>query len=587
MFRRSRPKSRPVAYVIAQHASHDGDAPVVTTVRAKGARARANDRARLRILMCAVVFVFLFASLGVRLAFVSLGDAPSAPSAYRQAAVDAPRPEIIDRMGALLATDLPVIALEIAGREVWDADETAARLKSVLPDLAEAALAPKLTAGRYVEVRSDLSPVERQAIFDLGLPGVRFASRTRRFYPQADLAAHVIGHGELGKGGVMGLERVANAYDGERMRATIDIRVQQIVEDELAAAIEKFKAVAGWGAVMDAETGEIIALASLPDFDPNDPGAAPTDFRRNRATYDQYELGSAFKAITAASALEAGIADETSTYDARGGIRVADRLFNDFHGENRVLSFSEVVQHSSNIGIIRIATDLGVEKQKAYLRDLGLFDALPIELAENRGVDLPAKWGPVEAATVSFGHGIAVTPLHLLAAFNAVVNGGTFISPTFVKSSEPAVRRRVFSEETSIAMRRVMRRVLTDGTASFADVDGYYPIGKTATADKRKPTGGYDHNNRISSFVGAIPGYAPRYTIIVSLDEPKPLKETYGYATAGWNAAPTFARIVKRAAPILGIAPTSEETALAAFVASAPTRYKEAALEPDQTEPGP
>lgn len=566
--RKRKNAAAPTAYLIEETGSPERDDRTVF-VRASGARTRMSARAKIRIGMCAVVFAFGFAALAGRMAFVTFGQITPTP---RIAALDhasAPLPEITDRHGTLLATDLPMIALEVWGREVWDAGETAEALSGVLSNIDAAALSKKLRAGQYVEVRSDLSPAERQAIFDLGLPGVRFASRTKRFYPQADLAAHIIGHGEPGKGGVMGLEKAASRSltavgpDGA-VTASIDIRVQQILEEELAAGLEEFQAKAAWGGVLDVETGEVIALASLPDFDPNAPGAAEADFRRNRAVYDNYELGSAFKAFTAAAAIDAGVAEENSTYDARGTYQVADRRISDFHGENRILSLSEVVQHSSNIGIIQVAEVLGVERQKSYLEKLGMFEALPIVLAENRAPQLPRRWGPVEAATISYGHGISVTPLHLLTAYAAVVNGGVWRSPVFAAGS-PQAEQQVFSGRTSSIMRRILRRVIGDGTASFADVEGYFPIGKTATAEK-PVAGGYDRKKLISSFVGAAPGYAPRYAILISYDEPKPTKNTFGYATAGWNAAPTFSKVLGRSAPFLGLTPVSENEALAAFV---------------------
>ena len=564
--------------MIAEAEAHDADGPALQ-VRARSSRARHGDRAKTRIMMCAVVFVFVFAALGVRLAFVSFGAiAPTAKMTAMQLD-DAPRPELVDRNGALLATDLPVIALEVAGQDVWDPREAAQKIADVLPDIDAATLERKLSEGRYVEVRSDLTPAEREAAFSLGLPGVRFAARGKRFYPQADLAAHVIGHEEPGKGGVMGLEKVANAWRGDaQLVASIDVRIQQILEDELSTSMEKFSAIAAWGAVMDVDTGEIIALASLPDFDPNAPGAAPADSRRNRATYDRYELGSAFKTFTAAAALESGIAEETTLYDARGAYQVADRTITDYHGENRILTLSEVIQYSSNIGIARAAAELGPDRQKDFLRALGLFDPLSFELAENRSPDYPTRWGPVEAATISYGHGISVTPLHLLTAFSAVVNGGVYRDPTFIAATSTPKGREVFSKDTSIVMRRILRRVVTDGTATYAEASGFFPIGKTATADKPSATGGYNRNTRIASFVGAIPGYAPRYAILISFDEPIPLKETYGYATAGWNAAPAFSRVAARAAPILGLSPVNEATALTAFVTGEVEPVREARL---------
>lgn len=583
MFRRARKRPQPVGYVIAE--AETPEAPGADLhVRAQSGRSRQAGRAKARILMCAVVFAAVFSSLGVRLAFITFGQITPSTHVASAPAPEGPRPEIVDRNGALLATNLPMIALEVWGKEVWDAHETAQKLRGVLPNIDPQDLEAKLRDGQYVEVETDLTPTERQAIFDLGLPGVRFSSRVQRFYPQADLAAHVVGHEEPGKGGVMGLEKTANAWPRDKaLRASIDIRVQQVVEEELAATMEKFRAKAAWAGVMDVRTGEVIALASFPDFDPNAPGAAPADSRRNRATYDLYELGSAFKAFTAAAALEDGVATEASRYDARGSLKVADRRITDFHGENRVLNFSEVVQHSSNIGIARVAEDLGTDRQKAFLKKLGLFEALPMEIAESRAPQLPKQWGPVETATISYGHGISVTPLHLLTAFSAVVNGGFYHDPTFLAAERAAPERRVFSKDTSAVMRRVLRRVLTDGTAEYAEAPGYFPIGKTATADK-PARGGYNRNTRIASFVGAVPGYAPRYAFLISLDEPQPLKETYGYATAGWNAAPAFSRIVERAAPLLGLAPVSESTALAAFVSGELEEYREARLVPSSLE---
>lgn len=569
MARKARKKNQPTAYLIGETTPVPTKSDTVY-VRASSARARSAARTRVRIMMCATVFVFGFSLLAVRMAFISFGqiEVPVRLASLERA--DAPRPEIVDRNGALLATDLPMIALEVWGREVWDAGETADAIAQIVPRIDALALMQKLNAGQYVEVSADLSPAERQAIFDLGLPGVRFASRTRRFYPQGDLAAHIVGHGEPGKGGVMGLEKAASdglifAQKDGAVRSTLDMRVQQILEEELTAGMDLFKAKAAWGGIIDVETGEVIALASLPDFDPNLPGAVEADFRRNRAVYDRYELGSAFKALTAAAALEDGVASENGTYDARGTIRVADWSISDYHGENRELTFSEVVQHSSNIGMVRVVHDLGVEAQKKYLRKLGLLDPLPITLAENRAPDLPWQWGPVESATISYGHGIAVTPLHLLAAYGAVVNDGTWRSPTFTKGT-PVKEQNVFSAKTTAVMRRILRRVIGDGTASLAEVDGYFPIGKTATADKPSPTGGYDRKRQISSFVGAFPGHAPRYAILVSYDEPKGVQQTHGFRTAGWNAAPTFAKVLERAAPLLGVSKVTEEEALAAFV---------------------
>ncbi len=533
--------------------------------------------------MCAIVSCAAFGALALRLAFVSF-NGPADTGALARAAQESARPEILDRNGVLLATNLPMIALEIAGGEVWDPAETAKTLAKTFPKIDRVALEKKLREERYVEALDNLTPAEQDAAFALGLPGVRFSARTRRFYPQEALGAHVVGHEEAGRGGVMGLEAFLNGHESEGpLVASIDIRVQQVLEDELDRTITETSAKAGWGAVMDVDTGEIIALASLPDFDPNAPGAAPADWRRNRATYDRYELGSAFKTVTAAAALEAGTASESSVYDARGAYRIADRTIGDFHGENRMLSFSEVIQYSSNIGAARMAADLGAERQRATFKALGQLDPLPIELAENRAPELPARWGPVETATIAFGHGISETPLHLLVAFTAVINGGDYRAPTFLKSapkSEKRAGRKVFSARTSAIMRRVLRRVITDGTAQYAEAAGYFPIGKTATAEKPS-RGGYDATTRIATFVGAFPGFAPRYSVLISLDDPQPTKKSFGYATAGWNAAPAFSRLVARIAPALGVMPVNDAIAEAGFHEG----YRSANAAPAATSP--
>ncbi|HBK92847.1 MAG TPA: penicillin-binding protein [Parvularcula sp.] len=534
-------------------------------IAATGRRVKAAAGARRRILMCGVVFGAVFALMGGRLFAVALATESPGAARIATSAGDGDRREIVDRNGVLLAANLPLRALEIAGNEVWDAGETAAKIGAIVPAIDAEDIRKKLEDKRYVEIRERLTPAQEQAIFALGLPGVRFSARVERFYPQGRTGAHVVGHMEPGKGGVMGLERYLNGAGGAGpLAASIDIRAQEIVEQELGAALEKFHAKAAMGAVMDVATGEVIALASLPDFDPNRPGAAKPDHRRNRAVYDLYELGSALKLLTAAAALEAGTARESSTYDARGSLKIADRVIRDFHGENRILTFSEVIQHSSNIGAARMAKELGVEKLKAAFKAAGMLDTLPIELAERRAPSPPWQWGPVETATVSYGHGISITPLHLLAAATSIVNGGDYRAPTFLKHDTPSAGDRIFSAETSATMRRVMREVVTGGTASLAETPGYFSIGKTATAEK-PARGGYDPNARIASFVGAFPGYAPRYAVLVTLDEPQAVEGTFGYATAGWNAAPTYAAIVGRIAPVLGVMPAGPEIAALRF----------------------
>ncbi len=539
---------------------------------------RAIRRARARIGMVGLCFGAVYLGLGMRLAEFSFADGMVVERVnhVRGGVKEGARPEIMDRNGVLLATNLPAIALEVSGREVWDAKETAISLSEIFEDIDPVRLERKLKQGRHVEVRSDLTPQEHQQVFALGIPGAHFSRQDHRFYPQEGLAPHLIGHvvkgrARSGAGGMMGLEKLLdNKEEQNPIYASIDVRAQQALEKVLSDGLNQFSAEAAWGGIMDVHTGELIAAASLPEFNLNDPSARPTDARRNRFVYDRYDLGSAFKAITAASIIESGLADEATPYDARGVYEVSGVKIKDYKGKNKILTLSEVVQHSSNIGSARMAHQMGPELQQHFLQKLGLFNALPIELSENRSPDLPKKWGPVEAATVSYGHGIAVTPLHLLAAYGALVNGGIYHLPTFVKNAEGDSPKgeRVFSPSTSAKIRRILRRTVINGSAKRAEVDGYFSIGKTSTADK-PGRGGYLKNARISSFAGAFPGYDPRYVVLVSLDNPQPTKETYGYATAGWTAAPMFQKLVTRVGPILGVPMVSDQIAMDAFFADA------------------
>lgn len=537
-------------------------------VRAENAQEKAASKARMRIGLCGAAFIAAFGVLVFRLWLITGGLVPIAAVLLADNQEERARPEIFDRHGRLLATNLPMRNLNVTARDVWDAADTAAAIARILPDVDQARIENTLASGRSVHLARNLTPAQEKAIFDLGLPGVNFSSSTERFYPHAHLAGHLIGYTVPGRGGVAGLEKVMNAAD-EPLVTSIDLRAQQILTQELGASVARFKAEAGWGAVMDVATGEILALANYPDFDIQHAAGADDAARRNLFVHDRYELGSAFKVFTAAGLINAGLADEHATFDARGGYRVADRVIRDFHGENRVLTLGEVLRYSSNIGAARMSVMLGPEALRDFLGSLGLLEPVDHILPEKRAPELPLKWGPVEAATVSYGHGISVTPMHLLTAFSAIVNGGIYRTPVFTKvdpAHDDLTGRRVITEETSATMRRLLRQVILAGTSGQAEADGYYPIGKTATADKvDRQNGGYFRDQRISSFIGAFPGNAPRYAILVSLDNPKPVAGTHGYATAGWNAAPLFGTLVSQLAPLFGVLPQSADEAGPAF----------------------
>ncbi|MEM9233517.1 MAG: penicillin-binding protein 2 [Pseudomonadota bacterium] len=523
-----------------------------------------------RIGLCVAVLACAFCLLGVRLAQVSffMGDDPAL---MRMAADKDIRREVTDRDGRPLIMNATLTGFAIDGREVWDVEETLRGVLSVFPGTDHERLRVRLSGHRYAHVTDSISAEERSALIALGLPGLRFPETVGRVYPQKDLAAHVAGYTIPGRGGAIGTEAALDAdgfgaeADG-RLRMSIDLVAQQILEEELAGAMETFSAKAGWGVLMDVRTGEVAALASLPDFNPNRPGDAPAHHWRNRAMADRYELGSAFKPITVAAALDQGHVSLSDEFDVSRPIRVGGWAISDYSRKKPVMTLSEVVQYSSNIGTVQIVQRLGAEAFEDALASLHLTDALETELPEKQAPSYSKAWRPSELASTSYGHGIAVTPLQLTAAFAAVINGGEYRAPTFVAGREVA-GERVFSRETSDQMRILLRRAVTDGTGRNADVDGFYVIGKTATADK-PDVGGYDEENGelVSSFIGAFPGHDPRYVLLVSIDEPAGTKATYGYATAGYVAAPVFRRVVERAAPALGVMPVGDDVAFDGFL---------------------
>lgn len=493
------------------------------------------------------------------------GDRASGASTRVVSADKTLRRDIVDRNAQLLATSLKTVTLYADARDIADADEAARGLMSVFPEFDYADLKKKLQSERaWVVLRHDLTPRQHASVHALGFPGFRFEERPRRIYPKGSLASHVVGFVGSENKGLIGLERTLNdalasdAGDGP-VELSLDLRVQYIMRDELIRSMLEFKAKAATGLVLDVTTGEILALVSLPDFDPNDIGAASNNQLFNRATMGVYEMGSTFKAFNTAMALDGGKIGIDDQFDASAPYKVANRTIHDFHAENRWLSVAEVFMVSSNIGSARIAHQVGAEKQSEFLERLGLFDRAAVEIPEIGRPLLPVKWGPTETATVSYGHGISVSPLSIAVAMASLVNGGYKVEPTILRQRDydPSARTRVVREETSRQMRRLMRQVVTQGTASQADVPGYSVGGKTGTADKPS-AGGYDRRALITSFAGIFPSDNPRYLVLALLDEPKGVPKTHNYRTAGWNAAPTVGAVVRRVAPVLGVRPTAE-----------------------------
>lgn len=486
--------------------------------------------------------------------------------------VNTHRPDIFDRNGAMVATDIQVASLFADPRRVVDIGDTVDQLMLVMPELDRAQIRERLGAKRaFVWLKRGLTPRQKAEIHNLGMPGLGFIDETRRVYPAGPVLAHVVGHVNVDNAGQSGIEKHLDLRAGGRstglsapakpgpVTLSVDLRVNHAMRDELAQAMETFSAKAAAGVIMDVETGEVVALSSLPDFDPHKPADALKPDRINRITKGLYELGSTFKTFTTAMALDTGVATLETSYDARTPIRVGRHTINDFHAKSRFLTLPEIFIYSSNIGSAKMALDVGTDGHQAFLRRLGMLDRLRSEIPETGVPLVPDPWREVSSMTIAFGHGLSVTPLHAAAAAAALVNGGKLVPPTFVRRTpaEAALfAEQVLHEDTSRKMRYLMRLNVNKGTARKAAVEGFRVGGKTGTAEKAGARG-YDRNRLLTTFIGCFPADSPRYVVVILLDEPKGTKETFGHATSGWNAAPTVAAIIRRVAPMLGVAPDS------------------------------
>jgi cell division protein FtsI (penicillin-binding protein 3) len=520
--------------------------------------------AKGRTIALAVGFCAGFALLSARAVQIGLFRPVDEAGAAARAEVTLPRADIVDRNGVLLATSLSAHSLYADPKRIWDPVETARALRTVFPEMDEAAMVAKLSGkGRFVWIARRLTPRQKRAVWELAQPGLEFVEEPRRVYPMGALGGHVIGMVKTDGGGVMGIERALNdrltTGDGATPVAlSLDARVQHVVESELDAAARLHRAIGGAAIVMDVETGEVLSAASWPFADPNAPGANSFDAQVNRVTNARYEMGSTFKVFTVAVGLEDKVVTPDKGYDATAPLRIGEATIHDFHGKNRVMSVQEILSHSSNIGTVRIARDVGTERMRQFFERVGLMERSGGELMEAGAPLTPRKWSSIAAATASFGHGIAVSPLAVTAAYAAVSNGGRYVRPTFLartSDAPPPATRQVLSPDTSATIVRMMREVVTEGTGGRADVEGYEVAGKTGTAEKAGPNG-YDVNRRVSSFAGMFPANKPRYAILVLLDEPKGAAETGGVATAGVTAAPVVSRIVARSAHLLGVRPS-------------------------------
>ena len=535
------------------------------------------DRSGGRVVIVSLAFLLLFAAISLRLVYFAV--APVEVESIRRFASSASvaaRPDILDRNGEVLATDVRTVSIFAEPRNIIDKDEAVELLTAVLPDLNASELRAKLNKKRgFVWVKREATPKQQAEVHRLGLPGVGFVPESKRVYPNGVAAAHVLGFANIDNVGIAGIEKYIDssglqdlngfgfareAADLKPVRLSVDLRIQHAMRDELLRGIQHFRAKAAASMMLDVTTGEIVSLVSLPDFDPNNPVDALEKDRINRMIVGVYEMGSTFKALTLAMTLDSGKANINSNFDARSNLRYGRFSIGDYHATRRILSVPEIFIHSSNIGTAKMALAVGVEGHKAFLRKMGQLERMPTEMPETAMPIVPSKWGELNTITIAFGHGIAVAPMQAAAAVGALVNGGYLIRPTFLKRTEAEARvnaPRVIKTETSEAMRFLMRLNAVKGSASKAAVPGYFVGGKTGTAEK-VIGGRYSKTRLFTTFMAVTPADQPKYLIVTVFDEPQAAPETGGYATAAYNAGETTGRILERVAPMLSIAPRFE-----------------------------
>jgi cell division protein FtsI (penicillin-binding protein 3) len=521
----------------------------------------AQETARQRLVIASGLFAVMFVAIALRMGYVSLlrdGAEPTQRVAARGGSIQSERADIVDRNGAVLATSVPVMSAFVNPRLLLDPQDAAKKIVSALPDLKYDDVRAKLEEDKtFVWVKRGLSPREHDRVNRLGIPGLEFQAEERRLYPQGTAAAHILGYASVDNAGLAGVERYFDQQlqSGETLQLAIDLRLQRLVEREIARAVEKFSAIGATAIVMDATNGEILAMASLPTYDPNSAKTITNEALFNRATLGVYEQGSTFKIFNTAMALDTGRVTLNSVFDASSPIKIDRFTINDDHAQRRPLTVPELFKFSSNIASAKMAVEMGSDTQRAFFDKIGFLKPLNTQLTEVAAPLYPRNWMKINTMTIAFGHGISVTPLHLATGSAAVVNGGTLYSPSLVKrtaASDPG--RRVIQQKTSVMMRQLLRLNAVEGTGKNADVPGYEVGGKTGTAEKPS-RGGYRQKALISSFVGAFPMNDPKFIILVSIDEPKGTKDTYGYATAGWVAAPSVKVIIEGMASLYGILP--------------------------------
>ena len=546
---------------------------------------QARLRAEGRLLVLGMLFFFGFLTLGARMGFLAASDPREPEGVGFSQSIIAQRADIVDRKGRILATNMETASLYAHPHQLIDPAYAVEQLMQIFPDLDRKRLAKSFTGGRrFVWVKKKVSPEQQQAVYDIGDPGLLLGPREMRLYPNGALAAHVLGGARFGREdvraaevlGAAGMELafddylrdVANA--GEALQLSLDLTIQAEVERLLSGGMKIMKAKGASAVLMEVHSGEVIALASLPDFDPNHrpvgTGKDPNNPLFNRAVQGVYELGSTFKILAVAQAMDLGLVAPDTMVDIRGPLKKNGFTIRDGHDNGDKLSVSDIIVKSSNVGTALLAQQIGVERQKQFFKDFGFFKKTALEMVEASGGKplLPHKWTELSAMTISYGYGLAVSPVHLASAYATLANGGYKVTPTLLRKKQTVLGRRLVSEPVTEAAIEMLRRVVTEGTAKlYGEVPGYAVAGKTGTSDKRKINGtGYHKDRVLASFAAVFPAYDPKYVLVVSLDEPV---ETVGLKprrSASLTAVPVAAEIIGRVAPLLGLRPQFEPEVL-------------------------
>ena len=577
---------RPLAQIFsARSAGEDPDLVELTNrrERAEIQHGRMLRKTQRRLIMIGCIFIISFGVIGMQMTALAMTE-PSEPKAQNSINdISVSRADIVDRNGRILATNIETHSLYVHPKQLADPSGTALRLAEIFQDIDAITLKARFNGKQnFLWLRSAISPEEKQAVHDIGDPGLLFGPREMRLYPNGKLAGHILGGTTFGKQGVHSAEVIGVAgvekefdellrdpkYNGRPLKLSVDLSVQSALEKVLRGGMQLMNAKAASAVLMEVHTGEIFAMSSLPDFDPNNrpigltKGDQSDDPLFNRAVQGLYEQGSVFKTFTVAQAMELGLVEADTMIDTKR-FRWGKYAIKDYKNYGPELTVEKVLVKSSNVGTARLSQMIGADSQKSFLKSLGLLATTPIELVEGSTAkpQFPSKWSEIATMTISYGHGVSGSPLHLAAAYSAIVNGGTFVSPTILQKSVSEVGARIISKNVSDQLRSMLRDVVRtpEGTANLGEVSGYSVGGKTGTAEKTSKTGGYDAERVLATFASFFPSEDPKYVLIITLDEPEDRMGVEPKRTAGYTAVPVAAEVIRRVAPLLGLVPKIEE----------------------------